>query len=129
MNIALLRGRVFNDADAANSPPVMVVSNAFAKQYFPSEDAIGKRIILDGDNKTPQEIIGVVGDVRRNGLDVAVQPEMYFSYLQKPERRMNLVLRTGAADASQLTQAARAEVKAFNPAQIVWRVQTLEQLL
>jgi putative ABC transport system permease protein len=107
----------------------MVVSNAFAKYYFPNDDPIGKRIILDGNDKTPREIIGVVGDVRRKGLDVGVQPEMYFSYLQQPDRRMNLVLRTEARDASQLTQAARAEVKAFDPAQIIWRVQTLEQLL
>jgi putative ABC transport system permease protein len=129
MNIALQRGRVFTDADTASSPQVMIVSNAFAKHYFPNEDAIGKRLVLDGPDKTPLEIIGVVGDVRRKGLDVDVQPEMYFSYLQKPERRMNLVLRTEARDASQLTQAARAEVKAFDPAQIIWRVQTLEQLL
>jgi putative ABC transport system permease protein len=46
-----------------------------------------------------------------------------------PERRLNLVLRTDAQDASQLTQAARAEVKAFDPNQIIWRVQTLETLL
>ena len=129
MNIPLLRGRVFTDADTATSPQVTVVSNAFAKHYFPNDDAIGKRLILDGDDKTPREIIGVVGDVRRKGLDVAVQPEMYFSYLQKPERRMSVVLRTDAPDASQLIQAARAEVKAFDSAQIIWRVQTLEQLL
>ncbi|HEV8204358.1 MAG TPA: ABC transporter permease [Pyrinomonadaceae bacterium] len=129
MNIPLLRGRVFTDADTSTSPQVTVVSNAFAKHYFPNDDAIGKRLILDGDDKTPREIIGVVGDVRRKGLDVDVQPEMYFSYLQKPERRMSVVLRTEAPDASQLTQAARAEVKAFDPAQIIWRVQTLEQLL
>src|SRR6185436_14510646 len=113
MNIALLRGRVFTDADTATSPQVTVISNAFAKHYFPNEDAIGKRLILDDDDKTPREIIGVVGDVRRKGLDVDVQPEMYFSYLQQPERRMSLVLRTDAADASQLIQAARAEVKPF----------------
>jgi putative ABC transport system permease protein len=129
MNIPLLRGRVFSDAESPNTPQVMVVSNAFAKYYFPNDDPIGKRIILDGNDKTPREIIGVVGDVRRKGLDVGVQPEMYFSYLQQPDRRMNLVLRTEARDASQLTQAARAEVKAFDPAQIIWRVQTLEQLL
>jgi putative ABC transport system permease protein len=129
MDISLLRGRVFTDADTANSPQVMIVSNAFAKHYFPNEDAIGKRLVFDGPDKTPREIVGVVGDVRRKGLDVAVQPEMYVSYLQRPDRRMNLVLRTEARDASQLTQAARAEVKAFDPAQIIWRVQTLEQLL
>jgi putative ABC transport system permease protein len=129
MNIALQRGRVFTDHDSLNSPQVMVVSNAFVKHYFPNEDALGKRIIFDGNDKTPWEIVGVVADIRRNGLDVDVQPEMYVSYLQKPERRMNVVIRAEARDASQLTQAARAEVKAFNPNQIIWRVQTLEQLL
>jgi len=129
MNIALLRGRVFTDQDTANSPNVMVVSDAFVKRYFPNEEPIGRRIVFDGPNKTPREIVGVVADVKRNGLDVDVQPEMYVSYLQRPERRLNLVMRTDARDASQLTQAARAEVKAFDPNQIIWRVQTLEQLL
>ncbi|HEX6647888.1 MAG TPA: ABC transporter permease [Pyrinomonadaceae bacterium] len=129
MNIALLRGRVFTDQDTANSPDVMVVSDAFVKRYFPNEEPIGRRIVFDGPNKTPREIVGVVADVRRNGLDVDVQPEMYVSYLQRPERRLNLVMRTEARDASQLTQAVRAEVKAFDPNQIIWRVQTLEQLL
>jgi putative ABC transport system permease protein len=129
MNIALLRGRVFTDQDTANSPQLIVVSNAFVKRYFPNEDAIGKRIIFDGRNQIPREIVGVVGDVRRNGLDVDVQPEMYVSYLQKPERRLNLVIRTEARDPLQLLPAARAEVKAFDPKQIIWRTQTLEQLL
>jgi putative ABC transport system permease protein len=129
MNIALQRGRVFTDQDTTNSPHVLVVSNAFAKQYFPNEDAVGKRIIFDGANKTPREIIGVVADIRRNGLDVNVQPEMYISHLQNPERRLNLVIRTETPDASQLTQAARTEVKAFDPKQIIWRTQTLEELL
>jgi len=129
MDIALLRGRVFTDSDTANSPQVMVVSKAFTKVYFPNEDAIGKRIVLDGKNTTPREIVGVVDDVRRKGLDSDVQPEMYFSYVQKPERRLNLVIRSTMEDASLLTPAARAEVKAFNPRQIIWRAQTLEQML
>jgi len=129
MNINLLRGRVFTDQDTTNSPQVMVVSNAFVKRYFPNEDAIGKRIVFDDNDKTVREIVGVVADVRRNGLDADVQPEMYLSHIQNPERRMNLVVRTEARDASQLIPAARAEVKAFNPNQIIWRAQTLEQLL
>ena len=62
-------------------------------------------------------------------MDVDVEPEMYVSHVQKPERRLNLVIRTEAEDASQLISAARAAVKAFDPDQIVWRTQTLEQLL
>ena len=129
MNIAVLRGRVFTDQDTANSPQVTVVSSSFVKRYFPDEDPIGKRIILDGSNKTPREIVGVVADIKRDGLDANIQPEMYFSQLQKPERRMNLVIRTEARDALQLLPAARAEIKAFDPNQIIWRTQTLEQLL
>jgi len=129
MNIALLRGRVFNDSDTATSPSVLVVSNAFVKTYFPNEDPIGKRIIFDGPNKTPREIVGIVDDVRRNGLDSEVQPEMYASYLQRPERRLNLVIRSAGPDASELTPAVRAAVKAFDAKQIIWRTQTIEQLL
>ena len=129
MNIALRRGRVFADGDTANSPKAMVVSDAFVNEYFPNEEPIGRRIVFDGEDKTPFEIVGVVADVRRDGLDVAVEPEFYVSHVQMPERRLNLVLRTDVQDASQLTQAARAEVKAFDPNQIIWRVQTLETLL
>jgi putative ABC transport system permease protein len=129
MNISLLRGRVFTNQDAANSPKVLVVSNAFVDRYFPNEDPIGRRIVFDGNDKTAREIVGIVGDVRRKGLDRDVQPEMYVSFVQSPERRMNLVMRTETRDASEFIPTARAQVKAFDPKQIIWRVQTLEELL
>src|SRR6185369_9867881 len=129
MNIALLRGRVFTDQDTADSPQALVVSNAFVKRYFPNEEPIGRRIIFDGKNEKPREIVGVVGDIRRNGLDVDVQPEMYVSYVQNPERRLNLIMRTDARDATQLAPAARAQIKEFDQNQIIWRVQTLDALL
>jgi len=130
MNIGVRRGRVFTNQDTANSPQTLVVSDAFVKRYFPNEDPIGRRIVFDGDDEEiPREIVGVVADVRRNGLDVEAQPEMYVSHVQNPERRLNLVIRSESQDAAQLTQAARAEVKAFDANQIIWRVQTLEDLL
>ena len=129
MNIALRQGRVFTNQDTANTPEVIVVSDAFVKRYFPTEDPIGRRIVFDGNDKTAFEIVGVVADIKRNGLDTDVEPELYVSHLQRPERRLNLVLRTEAGDAAQLTQAARAEVKAFDANQIIWRAQTLEELL
>lgn len=129
MNIALQRGRVFTNQDGPKWPGVILVSDAFVKRYFPNEDPIGRRIVFDGPDQTPREIVGIVADVKRNGLDVAVEPELYLSHLQEPERRLNLMMRTDARDASQLMQAARAEVKAFDPDQIIWRTQTLEDLL
>jgi len=129
MSIPLMQGRLFTDQDGTNSPQVIVVSDAFVKRYFPNENPIGRRIIFDGKDEKPREIIGVVGDVRRNGLDVDVEPEMYVSHIQNPERRLNLMIRTEARDASQIAQAARAEVKAFDPNQIIWRTRTLDELL
>lgn len=129
MNIALQRGRVFTNQDTEGKPEVMVISDAFVKRYFPNEDPIGRRIVFDGPDKTAREIVGVVADIKRNGLDVPAEPELYVSHVQRPERRLNVLIRTEASDASQLTQAARAEVKAFDPNQIIWRAQTLEELL
>ncbi|HSD46427.1 MAG TPA: ABC transporter permease [Pyrinomonadaceae bacterium] len=130
MNIAVRRGRVFTNQETANSPQTLVVSDAFVKRYFPNEDPIGRRIVFDGDDeRIEREIVGVVADVRRNGLDVEAEPEMYVSHVQSPERRLNLMIRSDAQDASHLVQAARAQVKAFDPNQIIWRTQTLEDLL
>jgi len=129
MNITLSRGRAFSESDTSGSPAVMIVSQAFVNRYFPNEDPLGKRIIFDGKDKTPQEIVGVAADIHRKGLDAEVEPEFYVSYLQRPERRMNIVMRTDQVDPSQVIKAARAEVKAFDPNQVIWRTQTLEQLL
>jgi putative ABC transport system permease protein len=131
MKMRLLRGRLFDDRDTPQAPAVLVVSDAFARRFFPGEDPLGRRILFDGtDGKhPPREIVGVVGDVRRGGLDVEAEPEVYVSYLQSPERRLNLVLGTETPDAASLTQAARAAVREFDPNQLIWRTQTMDELL
>jgi putative ABC transport system permease protein len=129
MDISVLRGRVFMDSDNAKSPQVLVVSNAFVQRYFPNEDPIGRRIVFDGNDKTAREIVGVVCDVHRQGLDRNVQPEMYVAFAQSPERRMNLVVRTDARNAAEMMPTLRAQVKAFDQKQIIWRARTFEELL
>jgi len=129
MNIPLHSGRVLADSDTKGTPEVLVVSDAFVKRFFPGEDPIGRQLVFDGPDRTPREIVGVVGDVKRKGLDANVQPEVYVSYLQRPDRRLNVLLKTDLADANQLIQPARATLKAFDSNQIIWRTQTLDQLL
>jgi putative ABC transport system permease protein len=129
MNIPLQRGRALSENDTKGMPEVLVVTEAFVKRFFPGEDPIGRRLVFDGPDKTPREIVGVVGDVKRKGLDADTQPEVYVSYLQRPDRRLNVLLKTDLRDAGQLIQPARAAVKAFDPDQIIWRTQTLDQLL
>jgi len=129
MNIPLQRGRELSENDTKGMPEVLVVTDAFVKRFFPGEDPIGRRLVFDGPDKTPREIVGVVGDVKRKGLDADVQPEVYVSYLQRPDRRLNVLLKTDLRDAGQLIQPARAAVKAFDSNQIIWRTHTLDQLL
>jgi predicted permease len=69
MRIPLLRGRVFADSDTASSLPVVVVSESMAKQFWPNENPIGKRLEMTFQPGHIREVIGVVGDVKDRGLD------------------------------------------------------------
>ncbi|HKO42401.1 MAG TPA: ABC transporter permease [Pyrinomonadaceae bacterium] len=131
LNIPLLAGRTFTEHDTATSPRVMVVSDTFARQTFPGEDPLGKRIIVEGEenDQPPAEIIGIVGDVRRNGFDIEAEPEFYLSHLQNPERRLNLVMRSDTLDSAQYAQSARDAVRAWDANQLIWRTQTLDELV
>src|SRR3954469_23973065 len=82
LSIPVLRGRVFEDRDTAGAAPVMIVNNAFAKKHFPAADPLGQRITI-GKGLGPEfedptrQIVGIVGDVRENGLDSDAPPLMY----------------------------------------------------
>jgi putative ABC transport system permease protein len=73
MRIPLLAGRTFAETDESRMPGVIVVSESAAKKFFPTENPIGQRLLLPPNpqqpNAPPLEVIGVVGDVPRNGLD------------------------------------------------------------
>ncbi|HET9182231.1 MAG TPA: ABC transporter permease [Candidatus Angelobacter sp.] len=69
MHIPLLRGRDFNDSDTAGRPGVILISEAMAKRFWPGEDAVGKRLTLWFFRDKPREIVGIVGDVKLDGLD------------------------------------------------------------
>ena len=69
MGIPLLAGRTFQDRDAPTAPPVAIVSAALARQYWPGESPIGKRLRFDDNPKKPWfTVVGIVGDVRQLGL-------------------------------------------------------------
>src|SRR5437016_1790367 len=84
LQIPLIKGRFFSDADKADAPPVIIVNQAFAKKFWPNQDALGKRIVMGGMSDNPKwiTIVGVVGDVRHVGLDVDPNPEMYVAFAQ-----------------------------------------------
>ena len=107
------------------TPEPVVVNEAFVRRLFDA-DPIGKRFCIDPDNKTYwYEIVGVVGDARRGGLERAVIPEYYGPLIPSPGGRADLVVRT-TGDPLVLAQAVRAEVERAMPQARIASVATAE---
>src|SRR6202011_4313881 len=85
MGIPLIRGRMFSEQDDWNSTHVAVISEALARQRWPTQDPIGRVIEfgnMDGNLK-PLTIVGIVGDVRARGLNAPPRPTIYVAYRQR----------------------------------------------
>ncbi len=108
--IPLLRGRVFDDRDTATSQKIAIVSEAFARRYFPNEEPVGKHLTFGFPERASREIVGVVGDVKHVSLDAPVEPEMYLPFEQNPVWGMNFVVRT-AGDPAALASAVRERIQ------------------
>ncbi len=101
MGIPLIKGRDFDDRDKHGSTPVIIISEMFARQHFPNEDPIGKRVhpgisSIEGEESTMREIIGVVGDVRNRSLDVEPKVAYYVPQTQVPFTQMVTVVKTNS---------------------------------
>ncbi|MCI0491299.1 MAG: ABC transporter permease [Blastocatellia bacterium] len=135
MGIRLLRGRDLTDRDAKESPGAAVINQTMAERFWPGEDAIGKRIAMGSPEEIAlygkpfwREVVGIVGDIKHQRLDLANEPEMYFSYLQMPAPSMVLVVR-GTDDSGKLIGAIRSAVQSVDPDQPVSRVMMMDERL
>ena len=116
LRIPLMRGRLFTASDAASAPKVCVISEALARRHFPGEDPIGRRIAFGFTESVPRTIVGVVGDVKRDGVAAASKPEMYVPFEQEPWWASYLAIRTKSpGDSGALAAAIRREVAALDP--------------
>jgi putative ABC transport system permease protein len=103
-NIPVVRGRPFDDRDTASATPVVVVNQAWVKQYFKDGDPLGERILIGGGaanmkelaTEPIREIIGVVGDVRAGGIGNDPGPTMYMPQAQEPDGLNALMQASGA---------------------------------
>jgi putative ABC transport system permease protein len=126
MGIPVLRGRPFDRRDRIDSSRVALVNQSFVKKYCPNEDPLGQLIMGDWANPKPTEIVGVVGDIRHNGLTIEPRPTVFLSQAQVPGYITSLVVRT-AADPQKLAAAIRREVQQVDPLQPVTGIQMMEQ--
>ena len=128
MGIPMRQGRDFLRTDTKTSPAVIIISEAFAKKWFPGEDPIGKRIAFNWDMDGFQDIIGVVPDLKHNGLDDAPTPAIYVSFLQRGDGAFDYAIRTSVPPES-LMPAIRAELKAIDPTRPLRDVRTMDTLV
>jgi predicted permease len=128
-NIPLLRGRLFSKEAGDANQPVVVINEAMAKQIWPNEDPIGKRV---GDD-TRVTVIGIVGNVKNYGLLRPPAPELYAPYTLKnfwSDMRWNMRLMVRSSiDDSNIAAAVRREVQAIDPAQPIYAVNTMNLVI
>ena len=126
IGMELLRGRAFGREDRMDSPRVALVNQAFVNKYSREEDPIGRVILGDWANPKPTEIIGVVNDVRHNGMTAEPRPTVFLAQSQVPGYITYFVVRT-AADPAALAAAIRREARQVDPKQPLTDVQPLKQ--
>jgi putative ABC transport system permease protein len=127
----LLRGRWFDGRDRADTPRVTVISDAMARRHFPGENPVGQRL-KHGNRSSANpymEIVGVVGDVKYQGLDQEHEPVYYELNSQVPSRPMWLMVRTRIGDAQMLATPVRQEIRSLDAGVPVDRVGTMAQAL
>jgi predicted permease len=126
MGIALRRGRDFADGDHADSPKVVVVNETMAEQFWPGQDAIGKRFKFFGQDWW-NEVVGIAADGKYNFLGENPQPHIYLSLRQTFEPQVALHVRT-AGDPSTALGMARREVQEMDRTLPITNVFTFDEI-
>jgi predicted permease len=111
LGIPLLRGRLFTEWDIENAPRVAIINEAFARTWWPDEDALGKRITLSGSWTT---VVGVVTDARTETLEDTNTPQIYLSSWQRADKNLAIFLR-GRLDPANLPKQARDMIQSLDP--------------
>ena len=126
-NVAL-QGRDFSTADGANSQPVAIVNQTFARKYFGGQDPIGRQFRL-GDSKSKEPwrtIVGVVPDMWNDGLENEDPQSVYLPFAQAPQRYVSVTIRPRGAT-GQMTAPVRALVSSMDPDLPIYFVKTLQE--
>jgi putative ABC transport system permease protein len=127
LGIRLERGRLFNETDGRDGPPVIMITDTMARRFWPGEDAVGKQIQPQGSQKL-FTVVGVVDDIRTQALADEPEPLMYLSYQQVAPRSMWLTVRAVGAPTS-VAGAVQREIWAIDKTLPVANMQPLTQLV
>ncbi|HLW98577.1 MAG TPA: ABC transporter permease [Candidatus Acidoferrales bacterium] len=134
LGMVLERGRTFTEADNETAPPVALVNDKLARQYWPNDGPIGKRFMWGSFNpasKTPPKwitVVGVVGDTKMYGLANPSRLEVYAPLLQDADNDMDLLVKS-QLDASALTSEIRGVVAAVDKDQPIFAIATMNKIV
>lgn len=129
MGIPLRQGRPLDERDRDGAPQVVIISEAMARRFWPGQNPVGQRLTASFHlQQGPREIVGVVGDVKSNGLDDDAAATMYLPFRQAPRPWITFVART-AADPQSIVRPASQAVYAVDQEQALTSVRTMEQVL
>jgi putative ABC transport system permease protein len=129
MGIPLIAGRAFTEHDTLDAPRVAIVSQTLAQRFFPDGDALGKRINVNTGPESYREIVGIVGDVKQNGLTKETKPHAYEPFAQAPNQFMTLIVRSTSTDPASLVPAVRSQVLTLDSELPLQRVITLDRVI
>jgi putative ABC transport system permease protein len=124
----MVQGRPFTDRDTGSATPVIIVSQAMARQMFPNQSPLGRRIRSWRDENLYREIVGVVGDLRYDGLSEDIGNNVYIPHAQDTWNAMMLTIRTHG-DPNPLLGSIRAEIWSVDKKLSISEVKTMEQIL
>ena len=125
MGIALLRGRLLSGRDVRDAPPVILIDETLARQYWPNENPIGRRMRLWGDFR---EIVGIVGQVHHYGLEKQPEPTIYAPFEQMTDKAMALAVRT-TMDTQAAVKAVKQAVWSVDRGQPVFQIRSMDDYL
>ena len=130
MEIPLHRGRLFNEHDTLAAARVVLVDDHMARELWPNENPVGKRIRRGGFDLSSESpwmtVVGVVGRVKQDALDSEPRMAMYLPHTQAPARGMTVVLRAGAEPAALMAAVTR-QIRQLDPDLPVYNVRTMKQ--
>jgi putative ABC transport system permease protein len=129
MRIPLRAGRLFEDRDTERAPTVALVSDSLRRREWPGEGAVGKRIGVRWQGRRVEaEVVGVVGEIRHDGLDSVPRPEVFLPLAQLPFGSMTYVVRADVESAG-LIDAVKREVWTVDPVQTFYDTARLDRLV
>ena len=127
MRIPILEGRSFTDRDTQDAPKVAIINETLARRFWPGESPVGKYIKLES-NRSPSQIVGVVGDVRHTKIEAEAKPEVYESYLRYITPFMSFVVRSDSTR-PDLTSALREALWNVDKDQPAYNMTTMDEMV